>query len=87
MISYEHIAKPIGVMMAAAVAFCLWIAAFSQQAVETLGGVSVPVAYEEALFDTDEVMRIDIQMEQEEWEEMLENATAKEYYVCDVQIN
>lgn len=74
-------------MMAAAVAFCLWIAAFSQQAVETLGGVSVPVAYEEALFDTDEVMRIDIQMEQEEWEEMLENATAKEYYVCDVQIN
>lgn len=74
-------------MMAAAVAFCLWIAAFSQQVVETLGGVSVPMAYEEELFDTDQVMRIDIQMEQEEWEEMLENATAKEYYVCDVQIN
>lgn len=87
MISYEHIAKPIGVMMAAAVAFCLWIAAFSQQVVETLGGVSVPMAYEEELFDTDQVMRIDIQMEQEEWEEMLENATAKEYYACDVLIN
>lgn len=87
MISYEHIVKPIGVMMAAAVAFCLWIAAFSQQVVETLGGVSVPMAYEEELFDTDQVMRIDIQMEQEEWEEMLENATAKEYYACDVLIN
>lgn len=87
MISYEYIAKPIGMIMAAAVAFCLWIASFSQQAVETLGGVSVPIAYEEALFNTDQVMRIDIQMEQEEWEEMLENATAKEYYVCDVQIN
>lgn len=74
-------------MMAAAVAFCLWIAAFSQQAVETLGGVSMPMAYEEALFDTDEVMRIDIQMKQEEWEKMLENATAKEYYACDVLIN
>lgn len=87
MISYEYIAKPIGMIMAAAVAFCLWIASFSQQAVETLGGVSVPMAYEEVLFNTDQVMRIDIQMEQEEWEEMLENATAKEYYVCDVQIN
>ena len=31
------------------------------------------MAYEEALFDTDEVMKIDIQMEQDEWEEMLEN--------------
>lgn len=87
MISYKHIAKLVSIIMAAAVAFCLWMTAFSRQAVEALGGVSVPMAYEEALFDTEEVMRIDIQMKQEEWEEMLENAAAKEYYACDVQIN
>lgn len=87
MISYKHITKVIGVLMAAAVAFCLLAMVFSQEAVETLGGVRVPMAYETTLFDTDEVMRIDIQMEQEKWEEMLENAIAEEYYSCDVLIN
>lgn len=74
-------------MMAAAVAFCFRVMTFSQETVETLGGVGVPMAYEETLFDTDEPMQIDIQMAQEEWEEMLENATAEEYYSCDVLIN
>ncbi len=87
MISYRHITKIVGVMMAAAVAFCFWLMAFSQEAVEVMGGASVPMAYEEALFDTNQVMRIDIQIEREKWEAMLENATAKEYYACDVQIN
>lgn len=87
MISYKHITKIIGVMMSAAVAFCFWLMAFSREAVETLGGISVPMAYEEALFDTDEPMQIDILMAQEEWEEMLENATSEEYHSCDVVIN
>lgn len=87
MISYKHITKIIGVLMAAAVAFCFWVMAFSQEAVEVLGSVRVPMAYETALFDTDEPMRIDIQMAQEEWEKMLENAIAEEYYACDVLIN
>lgn len=87
MISYKHMAKLVSIIMAAAVVFCLWMTAFSRQVVEALGGMSVPMAYEEAVFDTEEVMRIDIQMKQEEWEEMLENAAAKEYYACDVQIN
>lgn len=87
MISYKHITKIIGVLMAAAVAFCFWVMAFSQEAVEVMSSVRVPMAYETALFDTDEPMRIDIQMAQEEWEKMLENAIAEEYYACDVLIN
>ncbi len=87
MISYKHITKIIGVMMAAAVAFCLWVVAFSQEAVETLGGVRVPMEYESELFDTEEPIQIDIQMAQEEWSEMLENAITEEYYSCDVLIN
>lgn len=86
MISYKHISKVIGVMMAAAVVFCLWMMAFPQEVVETLGGVQVPMQYEEALFDTDELIQIDIQMSQEQWEEMLGNAMAEEYYACDVVI-
>lgn len=87
MISYKHITKIIGVMMAAAVALCFWMLAFSQEVVETLGGVRVPMAYEEALFDTEEPLQIDIRMAQGQWEEMLENAMTEEYYSCDVVIN
>lgn len=87
MISYKHITKIIGALMAAAVAFCLWVMAFSREAVEVMSSAGVSMAYETVLFDTDEPMRIDIQMAQEEWEEMLENAIAEEYYVCDVLIN
>lgn len=87
MISYKHIAKVIGVMMAAAVAFCVWLMFFRQETVETMGGVKVKMEYEEALFDTDELIQIDIQMEQDQWEEMLKNAMTEEYYSCDVLIN
>lgn len=87
MISCKHITKIISVMMAAAVAFCIWLMAFSQEAVETLGGVAVPMAYETALFDTEKLMRVDIQIEEEEWVDMLENAMAEEYYSCDVLVN
>lgn len=87
MISYRHITKIIGVMMAAAVAFCFWLTAFSQEAAETLGSVKVPMEYEAALFTTDAPIQIDIQMAQDQWEEMLKNAMAEEYYACDVLIN
>lgn len=87
MISYKHITKIICVMMAVAVAFCIWVSGFSQEAVETLGSVKVSMKYESALFDTDKPIKIDIQMAQEQWDEMLENAIAEEYYACDVLIN
>lgn len=87
MISHKHITKVIGVMMAAAVALCFWMMIFSQEVVETLGGVQVPMAYEEALFDVQEPLQIDIQMAQDQWEEMLTDAMAEEYYSCDVVIN
>lgn len=87
MISCKHISKIIGVMMAVAVVLCFWMMAFPQKVVETLGGVQVPMQYEEALFDTDEPIQIDIQMSQEKWKEMLNNAIKEEYYSCDVVIN
>lgn len=87
MISYKHITKIISLMMAAAVAICFWLMAFSQDVVETLGGVKVSMKYEAALFDTEEPLQIDIQMAQDQWEDMLQNAMGEEYYSCDVVIN
>ncbi|MBQ6551844.1 MAG: CotH kinase family protein [Lachnospiraceae bacterium] len=43
--------------------------------------------YETALFDTDEVMEVDIRMDEDTWEAMLANAMSEEYYTCDVVIN
>lgn len=47
----------------------------------------VTMKYETELFDKNEIMTVDILMSDEEWEEMLENAAAEEYYRCDVTVN
>ena len=87
MITYKHITKIIGAVMAAAVAACFLAMAFSEDRLETFGGNVVSMRYESELFAGDEVMRIDIQMEEKDWEDMLANATAETYYACDVEIN
>ena len=43
--------------------------------------------YESELFDTDEVISVDILIDEVTWEELLENAMSEEYYACDVVIN
>ena len=87
MISHKDITKFIGVLMTAAVVFCILSMVFSKQLVAALGTARVAMQYESALFDTSEPMEIAIQMPEEEWEEMLDNAMAEEYYSCDVVIN
>lgn len=42
--------------------------------------------YPEKLFNTDEVLDINIIMDSEQWREMLDNAMSEEYYKCDVEI-
>ena len=87
MIAYKHITKVIGAVMAAAVAVCFLAMAFSQNLAETFGGNVVSMRYESELFDVNEIIRIDIQMEEEDWADMLANASAEEYYSCDIEIN
>ncbi len=43
--------------------------------------------YETALFNTDEVMQVNILMDSDDWDEMLENAMEEEYYSCNVEVN
>lgn len=43
--------------------------------------------YETELFDSSQIMTVDIQMDESQWQEMLDNAMSEEYYQCAVIIN
>ena len=72
--------------MAAAVCLCLCAAAFSGPIAAAAGETGVSMAYETALFDTSSVLEVNIRMDEADWNDMLTNATAEEYYQCDVEI-
>ena len=87
MIAYKNMPKAVSIMMTVAVIICIGVTALSQKAVEVLGQSGITMQYPSELFDTDEIIRINIQMKEEEWEDMLANASAEEYYACDIVIN
>ncbi|MBQ6539728.1 MAG: CotH kinase family protein [Oscillospiraceae bacterium] len=82
MIANKHITVIIAVIAAAAVAICLGAAAFAD--IQPSG---VTMEYESRLFDTDEIISINILMDESSWNEMLENAIDENYYKCDVVVN
>lgn len=87
MIAGKHITKFTAVLMAIAVLFCLTAGLLPERLTGALGGGGVSMEYEDRLFNTDEIISIDVNMEQSDWDEMLANASSEEYYVCDVVIN
>lgn len=48
---------------------------------------AVSYEYESKLFDKDSIMSINIVVDEDDWNDLLTNATAKEYIQCDIQIN
>lgn len=87
MLGGKHTTGIIIAITSIAVLICLLAVAFSDKITGLLGGNGVTQAYESKLFDTDEIITIDIQMDEEDWEIMLQNAMSEEYYTCDVVIN
>lgn len=87
MIAHKHITKIIAVVMAVAVCLCLCAVAFSRQIKAAVGDTGISMEYETALFDTDSVISVNILMDDADWNAMLENSTAEEYYQCDVEVN
>ena len=61
MITHTYITKIVTVMAALAVLVCILARIFPEKAVEALGGAGVAVRYESELFDTQEIIHIDIQ--------------------------
>lgn len=69
---------------------CLIIAAFhTPKGAEALqkADAGIPMEYETALFDASRVHTIDIQIKEKDWEDLKENALAKEYHDCTVVID
>ena len=87
MIANKHISKIIIAITAVAVALCLLAMGFSESLTQALGGTGVKMEYESILFDTDEIITVDILMDEDDWNEMLQNAMTEEYYACDVVVN
>ena len=86
MIAHKHITKIIAAGMAAAVCLCLCTAAFSGQIAAAAGETGITMAYETELFDTSSILTVNILMDEADWNDMLANAAAEEYYQCDVEI-
>ena len=87
MIAHKHITKIVAVIMAIAACFCLYAIASAEQLVTDFGDTGISLEYEEKLFDTSKIISVNIIMEDSEWADMLTNATAEDYYQCDVVIN
>ena len=87
MVANKHISKIIIAVMALAVVLCLLAVVFSSSLSLAFGGTSVTMEYETELFNTDEIIDINIKMDDDEWEKMLSNAMTEEYYSCDVTVN
>ncbi len=73
--------------MAAAVAFCLIVTLFADRFVEVSGSSAATMEYKSTLFDTSEIMTVNIIMDEDQWQELLDNAISEKYYACDVEIN
>ncbi len=87
MVTNKYITKIISALMAFAVILCLVASAFSKQLQSVYGNNAVTMEYESKLFDTGQIMDIDILMDEDDWNDMLENALSEEYYSCDVVVN
>ena len=87
MIAYKHVSKIIVALTAIAVTLCFLAVMFADPLSEMMGGSTVRMEYETALFDTDEPISVNIIMDEDDWNEMLKSAMTEVYYVCDVEIN
>ncbi len=87
MIAQKYMTRVAAVLMAAAVCLCLAAIGSAGEMAEVFGRSGIGMEYESRLFDTDEILRINLVMEEDEWEDMLANAMEEAYYACDVEIN
>lgn len=87
MVEGKYTTKIIALITALAVCLCLCAVWFADRLKTPAEDKGIAMEYETALFDTSEILNIEIVMDQADWQEMIEHATAEEYYRCDVVIN
>ncbi len=87
MISNKYI-TPIVVLLTAMV-FLFFVAGslFPDLFSSVINHKTYDMEYQEELFDTDKIIDVNIIMDEDSWNDMLNNAIKEEYYKCDVTIN
>ena len=86
MIDNPHIGKGIlALLLAVILALLGFMGYWSAASAQMDDGLSM--TYQNTLFDTSSVIEVDIDISEDNWAALLENATAEEYYDCDVTIN
>ncbi len=87
MISNKHITKIAAVLMSVVLLLCFGVQLFPDLLSSITTDTAYAMEYEDKLFDTSEVIDINIIMDEAAWQDMLDNALKEEYYECDVVIN
>lgn len=86
MIVSKHIDRIVAGIMAAAVLLCLCAMLGAERLTAAEGNGKVTMEYESRLFDTQQVLDVNIRIPEEDWQTMLDNALQEEYVACDVEI-
>ena len=87
MIDNQHIGKGILAFLLAAILALFGFMAYWSSASARTGSSGLSMAYENTLFDTSSVIEVDIDISEDDWADLLKNATAEEYYDCNVTVN
>ena len=78
----DHIAL---IVIAAAVLFCVVLMLLAPRLAEKSSG-GVRMEYEEKLFDTSSPLRVEIEIDEDDWASMLASPMSDTYYSCDVTL-
>ena len=85
MISNKHFNKIVSILISIAVIFSLIIIVLPKSSTSTTY-IEQP-DYVTTIFDDDQVIEINIEMDETAWQEMLDNASAEEYTAANVTVN
>ncbi len=87
MLSSKHISKITIALISIVLILCVLAMTFYDKLLPVVNTSGYSMEYQDKLFDTSEVLDIEIIMDDAKWNEMLQNAQQELYYECDVVIN
>ena len=86
MISNKNITKIAIALISIVLVICVVLIGFSEK-LDTFNTQGINTEYKTKLFDTSNIMTVDIVIDQNKWDDLIANATKETYYQCDVVIN
>ena len=87
MLSSKYISKITIILISVVLVLCVLAMTFYDKLLPVVNTSGYSMEYQDKLFDTSEVLDIDIVIDDDKWNEMLQNAQQEQYYECDVVIN